>query len=94
MRTRSIARGSRSAENGLASTARIGRLSIAPGQLLRLTGVVAVAPPVVEIGLGELFGPDDQKVLAFFSSAALVKLNEPVMTTDRSIRMILLWAIA
>jgi len=31
---------------------------------------------------------------AFFSSAAFVKLNEPVMTTARSMRMILLWAMA
>jgi hypothetical protein len=31
---------------------------------------------------------------AFFSSAALVKLNDPVMTVDWSMIMILLWAIA
>jgi hypothetical protein len=31
---------------------------------------------------------------AFFSSAALVKLNDPVMTVSRSMIMILLWAMA
>jgi hypothetical protein len=31
---------------------------------------------------------------AFFSSAALVKLNDPVITVSRSMIMILLWAMA
>jgi hypothetical protein len=50
--------------------------------------------PILRVPAGQRRAPDHEEVSAFWVSATLVKLKDPVRTTAPSMIMILLWAMA